>query len=147
MLKQKLNIEKPDLCIEPSAGNGSFINGIKSLFNNCQFYDVEPENNDEIDFRLALVYTSADDSRKKICSTFVSFKSFNGCFYSDCLPLRSLGLLCFSLLDTVYQSDVLAKSSPGSVADARHGGSSVFTILSGFLQSTLASLHSSYLLL
>jgi predicted RNA methylase len=48
VLKQKLNIEKPDLCIEPSAGNGSFIHGIKSLFNNYLFYDVEPENSEII---------------------------------------------------------------------------------------------------
>ena len=36
-----------DLIIEPSAGNGSFIAGIKSLSQNFIFYDLEPEN-DEI---------------------------------------------------------------------------------------------------
>lgn len=47
LIKQNINIEANDLCIEPSAGNGSFINGIKTLFNNYIFYDLEPEN-DEI---------------------------------------------------------------------------------------------------
>jgi len=36
-----------DLIIEPSAGNGAFIEGIKSLTYNHLFYDIEPEN-DEI---------------------------------------------------------------------------------------------------
>ena len=47
LIKQKINIQETDLCIEPSAGNGSFINGIKLLFKNHKFYDLEPEN-DEI---------------------------------------------------------------------------------------------------
>lgn len=46
-IKKKINIQKDDICIEPSAGNGSFINGIKSLCKNYKFYDLEPEN-DEI---------------------------------------------------------------------------------------------------
>lgn len=33
-----------DLIMEPSAGNGSFIAGIKSLTNHFKFYDIEPEN-------------------------------------------------------------------------------------------------------
>lgn len=42
-----LNIDKVnDLCIEPSAGNGAFINSITSLFNNYKFFDIEPESND-----------------------------------------------------------------------------------------------------
>lgn len=47
MIKEKLNINENDLCIEPSAGNGSFINDIKTLSNNYVFYDIEPEH-DEI---------------------------------------------------------------------------------------------------
>ena len=47
LIKEKINIQEIDLCIEPSAGNGSFINSIKSLFNHYKFYDLEPEN-DEI---------------------------------------------------------------------------------------------------
>jgi len=43
-VKNNININKDDLCIEPSAGNGSFIPGIKILFNNYIFYDLEPEN-------------------------------------------------------------------------------------------------------
>lgn len=42
-----INISENDLCIEPSAGNGSFIKNIKQLFNNYKFYDLEPES-DEI---------------------------------------------------------------------------------------------------
>ena len=48
LIKQKINIQATDLCIEPSAGNGSFINGIKSLFKIYKFYDLEPENNEII---------------------------------------------------------------------------------------------------
>jgi predicted RNA methylase len=33
-----------DVIIEPSAGNGSFISGIRSLSENCIFYDLEPEH-------------------------------------------------------------------------------------------------------
>jgi len=47
LIKKEINIQERDLCIEPSAGNGAFINGIKSLFKNYKFYDLEPEN-DEI---------------------------------------------------------------------------------------------------
>ncbi len=36
------------LIIEPSAGNGSFINSIKSLSNNYLFYDLEPEHSEII---------------------------------------------------------------------------------------------------
>ena len=35
-----------DVIIEPSAGNGAFIEGCKQLCNNCLFYDIEPEHND-----------------------------------------------------------------------------------------------------
>ena len=37
-----------DLIIEPSAGAGAFIKGIKSLSRNALFYDLEPEDNNEI---------------------------------------------------------------------------------------------------
>jgi hypothetical protein len=46
-ITEYINIDKSDLCIEPSAGNGSFIKYIKLLSNNYNFYDLEPEN-DEI---------------------------------------------------------------------------------------------------
>lgn len=48
LIKKYLNIEEKDLCIEPSAGNGSFISGIKKTFNNYIFYDIEPENKEII---------------------------------------------------------------------------------------------------
>ena len=45
IIKQFININNSnDIIIEPSAGNGSFISGIKSLSNNYIFYDLEPEN-------------------------------------------------------------------------------------------------------
>ena len=44
LIKEHLNIAENDLCIEPSAGNGSFIPGIKKTFCNYIFYDLEPEN-------------------------------------------------------------------------------------------------------
>ena len=47
LVKQNIQINNDDLIIEPSAGNGSFIRGIKSLTSNFKFYDLEPEN-DEI---------------------------------------------------------------------------------------------------
>jgi predicted RNA methylase len=43
-VKQYIKIDKNDLIIEPSAGNGSFILGIKELSSNFKFYDLEPEN-------------------------------------------------------------------------------------------------------
>ena len=48
LINEKINIQQRDLCIEPSAGNGSFIEGIKSLSKNYEFYDLEPENNEII---------------------------------------------------------------------------------------------------
>ena len=48
IIKNNINIKDTDLIIEPSAGNGSFIDGIKSLSNNFLFYDLYPENNTEI---------------------------------------------------------------------------------------------------
>ena len=44
LVKTQIKINKDDLCIEPSAGNGSFIKSIKLLFNNYKFYDLEPDN-------------------------------------------------------------------------------------------------------
>lgn len=45
--KEHVQVNSDDLIIEPSAGNGSFITGIKSMINNFKFYDLEPDN-DEI---------------------------------------------------------------------------------------------------
>ena len=44
-LRQYINIDaKNDLIIEPSAGNGAFIPGIKSLSSKFLFFDLKPEN-------------------------------------------------------------------------------------------------------
>jgi len=48
LIKQHINISENDLCIEPSAGNGSFIAGIKILSEHYKFYDLEPENSEII---------------------------------------------------------------------------------------------------
>lgn len=46
-VSQYIKISDNDICIEPSAGNGSFIKHIKTLFKNYNFYDLEP-GSDEI---------------------------------------------------------------------------------------------------
>ncbi len=53
-IKKYINISNDDLIIEPSAGNGAFVNGIKSLSNNYKFFDIEPENDEiiKMDFLL-----------------------------------------------------------------------------------------------
>jgi len=43
-IKEHISIDKNDLIIEPSAGNGAFIEGIKTLSLNYIFYDIDPEN-------------------------------------------------------------------------------------------------------
>jgi hypothetical protein len=44
-IRQYINIDtKNDLIIEPSAGNGAFIPGIKSLSSKFLFFDLKPEN-------------------------------------------------------------------------------------------------------
>jgi predicted RNA methylase len=44
LVKKYINIKNDDLIIEPSAGNGAFIEKIKLLSSNYKFYDLEPEN-------------------------------------------------------------------------------------------------------
>jgi len=51
-IKKYINFTSDDLIIEPSAGNGAFINSIKTLTSNYKFDDLEPEH-DEI---IKLVY-------------------------------------------------------------------------------------------
>jgi len=48
MFKKYIEINTDDLIVEPSAGNGSFITGIKALTSNFKFYDIEPENKEII---------------------------------------------------------------------------------------------------
>ena len=54
-IKKYMEININDLVIEPSAGNGSFIKGIKSLTNNYIFLDIEPDN-EEIKKQDYLLY-------------------------------------------------------------------------------------------
>lgn len=46
LIKKHINISNNDLIIEPSAGNGSFIENIKNISTNYKFYDLEPEHNE-----------------------------------------------------------------------------------------------------
>jgi len=48
LIRENVVINKDDLCIEPSAGNGSFVEQIKSLFAHYKFYDLDPENSEII---------------------------------------------------------------------------------------------------
>ena len=66
-VKKIIEITSDDLIIEPSAGNGSFISGIKSLSSNFRFYDLEPDNNKIIkqDY-LLLDYSNIKETFNKI---------------------------------------------------------------------------------
>ena len=44
LISEKLSINSEDLIIEPSAGNGSFIEAIKLMSLNYKFYDLKPES-------------------------------------------------------------------------------------------------------
>ncbi len=48
LIKKEIKINKNDLIIEPSAGNGVFINFIKTLSKNIKLYDIEPDNDNII---------------------------------------------------------------------------------------------------
>ena len=52
LIKKYIIILPNDIIIEPSAGNGSFIQSIKTLSNNYKFYDINPANEEiiEMDF-------------------------------------------------------------------------------------------------
>lgn len=67
LIQKEVNISNTDLIIEPSAGNGSFINSIKSLSQNYKFYDIQPEHNEiiKIDF-LNLDHFKLKDEFKNI---------------------------------------------------------------------------------
>ena len=54
-----IDIDDNDIIIEPSAGNGSFIDEIKKTVNNYIFYDIEPENDEIIEQDYLLV--NSDD--------------------------------------------------------------------------------------
>lgn len=67
LFKEHVSIQPNDLCIEPSAGNGAFINTIKSNFNHFKFYDIDPEHSEAIkqDY-LTYDYTKISSTFKKI---------------------------------------------------------------------------------
>jgi len=46
LVKKYIQISNNDLIIEPSAGNGAFIENIKTLSSNYKFYDLEPEHHE-----------------------------------------------------------------------------------------------------
>ena len=49
VFKQHIDVDKErDIVIEPSAGNGAFIAGIRSLSHQCLFYDLVPEHPDVV---------------------------------------------------------------------------------------------------
>ena len=66
--KQHVNINDKDLCIEPSAGNGSFIFPILDNFKNYKFYDIEPKNDtiETLDFLKFNSETHIDYNYKNI---------------------------------------------------------------------------------
>ena len=63
-IKKYVEIAKNDLIIEPSAGNGSFMECIKSLNKDCKFYDIEPENEEIIKQDYLLLDTSNFEKKK-----------------------------------------------------------------------------------
>lgn len=65
LVKTYIQINYNDLIIEPSAGNGAFIAGIKSLISNFKFYDLEPAD-DEIIKQDYLLYDHVKGSFNKI---------------------------------------------------------------------------------
>jgi hypothetical protein len=67
VVKQYIQINPDDLIIEPSAGNGSFITGIKSITSNFQFYDLEPDNAEIIKHDYLLYdYSTVKENFSKI---------------------------------------------------------------------------------
>lgn len=65
--KKTIGVRNVDLIVEPSAGNGAFINPIRSLFPNLnhKFIDIEPEDN-EIEKMNYLESTFSRKEREKI---------------------------------------------------------------------------------
>jgi predicted RNA methylase len=48
LVQETISIKDNDIVIEPSAGNGAFISGIKALTSRYRFYDLEPEHNEVV---------------------------------------------------------------------------------------------------
>ena len=66
MIKSNINVGENDLCIEPSAGNGSFISGIKQICTKHIFYDLEPEGKEIIKQDYLLLDVTSFQSYDKI---------------------------------------------------------------------------------
>jgi predicted RNA methylase len=62
LFKQHIAPNNDDLIIEPSAGNGAFIDGIKSLKCNYEFYDLEPEHEEIIKQDYLLYNTNTSNT-------------------------------------------------------------------------------------
>ena len=60
--KKYIKVSDNDLCIEPSAGNGSFITNIKEIFINYIFCDIEPEHEEIL--KLDYLQFEIDDFEK-----------------------------------------------------------------------------------
>ena len=103
-IKENIDIQENDICIEPSAGNGSFINPIKTLFKIYKFYDLKPENNEilEQDY-LNFDYNMIIQSSCEYCDSisFILPKSFKKDSLKKHFPLN------FHL---IYEYDLPANS-------------------------------------
>lgn len=68
LVKKYIKIEEDDLIIEPSAGNGAFIQKIKMMSNHFVFYDIEPEHEEIIkqDYLLENSYICQNQNIKNI---------------------------------------------------------------------------------
>ena len=68
LIKSKLKIDKKnDLIIEPSAGEGAFINIIKELCKNYLFYDIKPENDESDENNKIVTQDYLTLEYKKLC--------------------------------------------------------------------------------
>ena len=68
-IKEHIKISaEDDTIIEPSAGNGAFIDGIKTLSKNVRFYDLEPDNPQILkqDYLLFDYKDEKDEKDKKV---------------------------------------------------------------------------------
>ena len=66
LFKQHIAPNNDDLIIEPSAGNGAFIDAIKSLTCNYEFYDLKPEHEEIIKQDYLLYNANNSNNTQKI---------------------------------------------------------------------------------
>ena len=70
-IKSNINIKKSDIIIEPSAGNGSFIEELDKISKCCLFLDIKPENNnikecDYLNFKISEYINSIQSNNNQI---------------------------------------------------------------------------------